>query len=181
MSIKAGKPFLKLVQSFSDITFRYPYSIQLSSDNEPDGHRDVAFINALRFYVHQKTKELGIDDYRVFVENEQMGLHFLCADDRQNFEDAFENRAHQEMTILLDIPGKLLRFQLEDVARALNGLARQFGVDENVDFTVTPQGIEMQALGRDSFVTFFQEYAYVKDRVPFQYLSQPAAGPVPVL
>ncbi|HRQ61770.1 MAG TPA: hypothetical protein PLO23_09725 [Alphaproteobacteria bacterium] len=182
MSSKAAKPsFLKLVDSFSERTFRYKYTIQLSYDLEPDAHLDVAYLSALRFYIHQKTQEMGIEDYRVFVEDEHMDLHFLCADDRQKFEEAYEERAHQAMTILLKPAENQFRFQLENMARSLNGLAHQFELSRDIHFSATNDGIEMESYGRDAFVMFFQEYAYVKDRMDFQQmLGAQAVPPAPV-
>lgn len=180
MSSKAAKPsFLKLVDSFSDKTFRYKYTIQLSSDIEPDAHLDVAYLSALRFYIHQKTQEMGIEDYRVFAEDDHMDLHFLCADDRQKFEEAYEERAHQAMTILLKPHEGGFKFQLEDSARKLNALAHQFHISRHVHFSATNDGIEMESYGRDAFVTFFQEYAYVKDRMDFQQMLGAQAVPAP--
>lgn len=175
----SGKPGLRLVSSFSEKSFKHRFTISLNSDVEEDAHLDVAYLGAMRFYVHQKIEDLGITDYRVFIEDDKMEIHFSSIEELDDFKNVYEDRANHEIHVELDPRGKKKPHQLENIAHELTALAWEFGVGGEIKFEAnqTLGTISVTALNRDAFVTFFQEYEYTKDKLPFAHMITPETLP----
>ncbi|MCD8571260.1 MAG: hypothetical protein LRY76_07045 [Alphaproteobacteria bacterium] len=169
------KPNLRLISSYRETQFPYKFTIALKSEPEDDACLDMGFVNALRLYVSQKINELKIDNYRVFVQEEQMDILFTNSDDCEGFKAAYEDRANGAINLQLKFPGKEEPFQLENILRKFEGLSHLFQLEHEIRFEISERGdsLHMTALNRDAFLTFFQEYEYTQARLPLKQIIDP--------
>lgn len=157
---------LRLVTDFSVRSYPYKCVIPLNQESRPIAGIDTVNLDAVRFYIHQKIKELDITDYRVFAHDETIDVLFTNTADQEEFESVFEDRHNQPIELQLKTLRRHAAPSLtESIAKELTALAEHFGIGNDVRFETsprTPGTIRMIAANREAFTTFFQEYDYTK-------------------
>lgn len=169
------KPELRLVSAYREKSYPYKFTIPLRSELEDEAWRDIGFIHAVRLYVAQKTNDLHIADYRVFMEDDHMDVFFRNSADYDDFKDSYENRVNNVIRLKLKFPGKKHDFQLQNILREFEGLAHQFHLEHEVRFEIDRQNkcLTMTAINREAFLTFFQDYEYEHHRLPVEQVLEP--------
>lgn len=169
------KPGLRLVSAYREKSYPYTFTIPLHSELEDEVYRDIGFIHAVRLYVTQKTNELNITDYRAFAEDDHMNVLFRNSADYEDFKASYENRVNTVIRLKLTFPGKVHEFQLQNILREFEGLAYQFRLEHEVRFEIDRKNrcLNMTAINREAFLTFFQEYEYVRGRMSVNQVLEP--------